>query len=106
MALSGRLRLATLVGNADAVAADIAHLVESFSANPTLVPDAAPCLAVGCFGDELYAIRGDEKHRDLVIDLATRSQTMPCKGGGFLFLGTLLDRGTNSPAMKICQETG
>ena len=93
VALSGRLRLATLEENADTVAADIARLVQSFSANPALLPDAAPCLAVGCFGDELYAIRGDEQHRDLVIDLATRvSNDADMRVEDFFFCGTLLGR--------------
>ena len=106
VALSGRLRLATLVGNADTVAADIARLVQSFSANPALLPDAAPCLAVGCFGDELYAIRGDEQHRDLVIDLATRvSNDADMRVEDFFFCGTLDHRSLGEKEAGSCSGT-
>ena len=75
VAFSGRLRLSRITGDTKAVANSIARLAESFCNDPSIIPDAAPCLAVGCFADELYAISEEEPYRKLLTNLATRIKT-------------------------------
>lgn len=93
VAFSGRLRLARLLGDTETVAEAIAELAARFTTDPSLIPDAAPCLTAGCFGDELFAIRGEEQHRRLVINLANRITTdIDVRVEDFFFSGTLLGR--------------
>ena len=96
VAFSGRLRLARSIGNTEEVAYSVDQLAESFCKDPSTIPDAAPCLAVGCFADELYAISGQEKYRQLLINLATRIGTdRDIRVEDFFFSGTLLGRAYN-----------
>lgn len=93
VALSGRLRLARVVGDVDAVAAEIEELTEPFVANPDIVPAAGPCLAVACFADELFSASNDLRHRDLILSLTNRLETDPdIRVEDFFFSGTLLGR--------------
>lgn len=93
VAFSGRLRLAKIIGDTEAIAKSIAQLAESLCNDPSIIPDAAPCLAVGCFTDELYAINKQDQYRRLLINLATRIGTdSDIRVEDFFFSGTLLGR--------------
>lgn len=101
VAFSGRLRLSRITGDTKAVANSIARLAESFCNDPSIIPDAAPCLAAGCFADELYAISEEEPYRKLLTNLATRIKTdSDIRVEDFFFSGTLLGR-----AYKLSKNT-
>lgn len=90
VALLGRLRL----GGADsAVVEDVARLAAPLVAAPDEVPDWAPCLAVACFADALFATTGDARHRDFLLHQANRFVAdADCRVEDFFFAGTLLGR--------------
>ena len=91
VAFSGRLRLAQHAP--DATAADIARLAEGLIAEPDIVPAAAPCLAIACFADELFAVTNDVRHRDFLLRQADRFVPDPdIRVEDFFFAGTLLGR--------------
>ena len=105
VALSGRLRLAAIEGTSSATAAEITALVEPVVANPALLPDNGPCLATVCFADELFAVTGDQRHRELLLAGADRYLDRvgfdpDVRVEDFFFAGTLLGRAyrlTQSP---------
>ena len=71
----------------------LAELVEPLVADPGSVPDAAPCLAIACFADELFRHTGDPRHRDFLLAQANRFQADPdIRVEDFFFAGTLLGR--------------
>ena len=91
VAIAGRLRLAA--HRQEDVADLIAGLVHALVADPGTVPDAAPCLAIACFADELYAETNDPRHRDFLLALARRFRADPdIRVEDFFFGGTLLGR--------------
>ena len=97
VAFSGRLRLATgqtAKGESPAeAAAQIAQIAEPLLREPSTVPSAAPCLAVACFADELFAITGIAQHRDFLLHQADRFEADPdIRVEDFFFAGTLLGR--------------
>ncbi|MSQ92706.1 MAG: hypothetical protein EXR87_07240 [Gammaproteobacteria bacterium] len=93
VAFSGRLRLAGLDGNCDAVAADIAALARPLLADPARIPRAAACLAVGCFADEMLELTADPGYRSLLTTLADRFvPDADVRVEDVFFAGTLLGR--------------
>ena len=91
VAIAGRLRLAALAR--DDVSNAAAAVVEPLVAEPRSIPDAAPCLAIACFADELYALTEDTRHRDFLLVQADRLRTDPdIRVEDFFFAGTLLGR--------------
>jgi len=97
VAFSGRLRLATdqsAKGETPTdVAAQIAQIAEALLREPGAVPDAAPCLALACFADELFAITSVPQHRDFLLNQADRFVADPdVRVEDFFFAGTLLGR--------------
>ena len=97
VAFSGRLRLAagqTATGASPTeVAAQIAQVAEPLLCEPSTVPDAAPCLALACFADELFAITDAAQHRDFLLHQADRFVAdADVRVEDFFFAGTLLGR--------------
>ena len=97
VAFSGRLRLAagqTVAGaSATEVATHIAQIAEPLLREPNAVPDAAPCLALACFADELFAITDAPQHRDFLLHQADRFVAdADVRVEDFFFAGTLLGR--------------
>ena len=93
VALLGRLGLARHGGEQETVAADVAQVAEPIVSGATPLPGAAPCLATACFADELFAITGDERLKQLLIDSASRFEWDPdVRVEDFFFAGTLLGR--------------
>ena len=91
VAILGRMRLAALRGTD--VGAEIAQLAAPLVADPAAVPDSAPCLAVGCFADELHALTRQAQHRDFLLRLADRFRADPdVRAEDVFFGGTLLGR--------------
>lgn len=91
VAISGRLRLAA--HRRQDIANSIAGLVDDMVTDPGAVPDAAPCLAIACFADELFAETDDPRHRDFLLALARRFSADPdMRVEDFFFAGTLLGR--------------
>lgn len=92
VAIAGRLRL--LSGDTDALKAEaesISKLVMPFIANPSIIPDAAPCLATGCFALDLVSATGDERVIDFARNLADRFIADPdVRVEDFYFAGSLL----------------
>ncbi len=90
VAFLARLRLA---GPDAEVVDDLVRLAEPVVAAPDTVPDWAPCLAVACFADELFAATGDPRYRDFLIHQADRFVPDPdIRVEDFFFAGTLLGR--------------
>ena len=103
VAITGRLRLATL--QHDDLADSIAGLVDALVADPAAVPDAAPCLAIACFADELFAETSDARHRDFLLALARRFSADPdIRVEDFFFAGTLLGRAHASTGEAAYRE--
>lgn len=97
VALSGRLRLAVIENTSAETAAEIAALVEPVIADPSRLPDNGPCLSTACFADELFAVTGDERHRDFLLACADRYLNKvgfdpDIRVEDFFFAGTLLGR--------------
>ena len=97
VALCGRLRLAVIDGTSTATAGGIAALVEPVMTEPIVLPDNGPCLSTGCFADELFAVTGDQRHRDFLIACADRYLDRvgfdpDVRVEDFFFAGTLLGR--------------
>lgn len=91
VAIAGRLRLAA--HRQDDLVDSIAALVDALVADPATVPDAAPCLAIACFADELFAETNEPRHRDFLLALAARFRADPdIRVEDFFFAGTLLGR--------------
>ena len=91
VAIAGRLRLAA--HRQQDLAGSITGLVDGLVADPGAVPDAAPCLAIACFADELFAETNDRRRRDFLIALARRFRADPdIRVEDFFFAGTLLGR--------------
>ena len=90
VALLARLRLAD---SGSEVVDEIARLVEPVVAAPDTVPEWAPCLAVACFADALFAVTGDTRHRDFLLHQADRFvPDADVRVEDFFFAGTLLGR--------------
>ena len=96
VAFSGRLRLAAIEDatiSPPEAAAQIANIAEPLITAPSAVPEAAPCLAVACFADELFATTGNPQHRDSLLHQAARFVADPdMRVEDFFFAGTLLGR--------------
>lgn len=97
VALSGRLRLAAIEDTSAETAGGIAALVEPIVADPARLPDNGPCLSTACFADELFAVTGDQRHRDFLVASADRYLDKvgfdpDVRVEDFFFAGTLLGR--------------
>lgn len=97
VAFSGRLRLATgqtAKGESPTdVTAQISRIAEPLLQEPAAVPEAAPCLALACFADELFAVMGAAQHREFLLHQANRFVADPdVRVEDFFFAGTLLGR--------------
>ena len=97
VAFSGRLRLAagqTATGASPTeVAAQIAQVAEPLLREPGAVPDAAPCLALACFADELFTVTDIPQHRHFLLHQADRFVAdADVRVEDFFFAGTLLGR--------------
>jgi hypothetical protein len=59
VALSGRLRHSKIVSDElNAIGDDIDTLTSAMVASPDKIPDAAPCLATGCFAKDCHERTG------------------------------------------------
>jgi unsaturated rhamnogalacturonyl hydrolase len=73
VALSGRLRLANIVGdNRSVTLDDVDALTSALVTTPDTIPDAAPCLATGCFAQDCYERTGDSRFVRFIVQLADR----------------------------------
>ncbi len=89
VAISGRLRLARIDGGdgVDEIMALASPIIDA----PASIPDAAPCLATGCFIQDLYDASGDRRCPGFITRLADRFVADPdVRLEDFFFAATLL----------------
>ena len=78
-------------------------------ADPARLPDNGPCLATACFADELFAVTGDPRHRelllagaDLYLDRVGFNSDMRVED--FFFTGTFLGRAHQLTQSPVCAD--